>query len=313
MASISKRTARSWKVSVEPGELERISALKSSGLASQALQALPQRLDRTFSDQRDAEGLAAHYRSLGIEGVTVRRRSTLAWQVRIRIIGAPSLTETFPNKAMAEQWAREREGEIAKRSFVDYREAERKSLADLLLQYDRDKRGRRPKDDPDRVRLRVIAAQPVAAIRMSLLQPSDLCAYRDWRLKGADGIPRVKGTTMKKELELICRVIGLAMREWNIHLAFNPASAERVARPAPEPGDERDRRLEPVFVPFEALQAKGQGSDAPSKRRVNPDSEFERDPEIDELLSMPQTEHQALLRAAALMDLLQSDCLSARV
>ena len=104
MASISKRTARSWKVSVEPGELERISALKSSGLASQALQALPQRLYRTFSDQRDAEGLAAHYRSLGIEGVTVRRRSTLAWQVRIRIIGAPSLTETFPNKAMAEQW-----------------------------------------------------------------------------------------------------------------------------------------------------------------------------------------------------------------
>jgi integrase len=107
----------------------------------------------------------------------------------------------------------------------------------------------------------------------------------------------VKGTTVKKELALVCRVIGMAMREWNIHLAFNPASAARVARPPPEPGDERDRRLEPEFVPQAALEAAARRPSALPKRRVNPDAEFERDLEIDEILAMPQSEQQALLRA----------------
>jgi hypothetical protein len=169
MASISKRTGKSWKVLVGPQQARLIDGLGAGCAVSPALHAMPPRFGQTFTQQSEAEAVAAVYREQGVQDVTVKVRSTTAWQARVRLIGAPSLTRTFANKAMAEQWVREREGEIAERSFVDYREAEHNTLGDLLRRYDVDKRGQRPAADPDRVRLRLLAAHPMATIRVSLL------------------------------------------------------------------------------------------------------------------------------------------------
>jgi hypothetical protein len=116
----------------------------------------------------------------------------------------PDLTKTFPRRDLAEQWSAEKEGEIVKRQFVDYREAERN---DLLLKYDKVRLTGKPKHDPDRARLIKLSETPIARINVSMLRPSDFAAYRDARCQ------QVKGATVKKELELFCRVIGLARRE----------------------------------------------------------------------------------------------------
>ena len=58
----------------------------------------------------------------------------------------------------------------------------------------------------------------------------------------------MKGATVKKELELLSRVVAIARAEWGIHMAANPASGRLVKRPAPQDGDVRDRRLADVHV-----------------------------------------------------------------
>jgi integrase len=130
-------------------------------------------------------------------------------------------------------------------------------------------------------------------MRMSVLQASDIRAYRDERKK------LVKGATVTKELELICRVIGIARAEWNLHMAVNPASAALVSRPEKEPGDERTRRLAESHVkatPAPHLTIAEPGKGSKSRRKTENDA-FENDPETDELLKLPQSEQQALLRA----------------
>ena len=134
---------------------------------------------------------------------------------------------------------------------------------------------------------------------MSALQPADIAEYRDGRLKGQSP---VKGTTVKKELELMSRVINVARQEWRLHLAQNPASRKLVPRPAKQDGDERDRGLADLHLavvpkPKPDAPPSGEPSGQSAKRRRKHDDAFENDPEIDALLLTPQSEQQALLRA----------------
>lgn len=272
MATIDKRDYQSWRVTCSE--------------------------DRSFNATFKSEGAAqARLRELseqGLTGLKVKKSSSIRWQVRVRLKGFPTLTKTFPRRDQAEDWAREKEGEIVKRQFIDYREAERHSLGDLLTKYDTQLLGNKPKDDPDRVRIAMLKRLPIANIKMSLLLASDVVALRDDRLQ------QVKGATVRKELELICRVIAVARREWKIFLAQNVASGELVRRPPAEPGDERDRRLGELHQvvsdqPTLASSSKSQNSKA--QRRVRTDVEYETDPEVSKMLAMPQNEQQALLRA----------------
>jgi integrase len=272
MASFSKRTYSSWRLvcSAEPS------------------------LNATFESEASAHARLRELSEQGHSGVKVKKFSSLAWQVKVRRKGVPDLTKTFPRRDLAEQWAAEKEGEIVKRQFIDYREAERHSLGNILLKYDKVRLSGKPEHDPDRARLAKLSETPIAMIKLSMLQQSDFAAYRDARCQ------RVKGATVKKELELFCRVIGLARREWGIHMSVNPASGTLVARPPAEAGDERDRRLEEQHavaadradptLPARATREQAQ-------RRVRTDIEYEHDPETASILAMPQSERQALLRA----------------
>ena len=253
-----------------------------------------------YPTKKQAEAAAELLAAAGGQGIKVERASGGSWEARIRCKLAPDLVKTFKLKTEAEQWVREREGEIVKRQFVDYREADRKTLGDLLKRFNEDRLAAKPKSDPDRVRIRQLCRHPIALIRMSALQPADIAEYRDGRLKGESP---VKGTTVKKELEMMSRVINVARQEWRRHLAQNPASGTLVPRPEKQDGGERDRRLADLHV---AVASKPK-SDAPlsgeaggrgaKRRRKHDDDAFENDPDTDALLQMPQTEQQALLRA----------------
>ena len=238
--------------------------------------------------------------AVGPETALVERVPGGSWEVRIRNRSAPDLVKSFARKSDADEWTAQREGEIAKRQFVDYREADRNTLGDLLARFARDRLQGRPKDDPDAVRTAKLRDHAIARIRMSVLQSSDIVTYRDERVKV------VKGATVKKELELLSRVIAIARAEWGIHMAANPASGRLVKRPAPQDGDVRDRRLAEVHVavkgnPPPASDPVGGGAPptppGSASRRVRPDDAYEDDPEITALLAMPHSEQQALLRA----------------
>ena len=236
MASYSKRIYKSWRVSV---------ALQ--GDLGQAFDALDQ-----------AQAYAQQLNAAGHPLAQIRPYQSTGWQARIRSKLAPQLTRTFPTKASAEEWAKAREGEIVKRQFIDYREADRFTFGDLLRRHATEHLSHLGVHDPDRARIAKMCRHPITLIRMSALQASDFARYRDQCLKGGFVEPKqgskesslwapVKGTSVKRELAIMSNVISIARKEWNVHMAINPASGVHTARPAAGPGDERDRRLADDF------------------------------------------------------------------
>ena len=287
MASITKRSYSSWQVTAKDSTLK---------------------IKRTFLSKSEALGFAEQLEADGIAVAKPAKTETLAWQVRVRKKGFPELVETFTTKAEAQAWSVAREADMHQRKFVDYREAERHSLGDLMRKYANKVLKGKKADHPDLVRIHKICRHPITQIAMHMLQPSDVAAYRDQRLEGGFVEPvdtrkqslalrtwsPVKGASVKKEMELISRIISIAMREWNIHLPFNPASGKHCTRPEAQDGDERNRRLEdraPAIL--EQVQA---GNVQRSRRKVM-DLGYVLDPEIETLLKAAGGEQINLLRA----------------
>lgn len=285
MASFSKRLYQTWRVIVQ-GQPD---------------------LRKTFDEQSVAQAYADELKETGIEGVQVKSFQSTGWQARIRNKLAPELTKTFPTKAMAEGWAKAREGEIVKRQFVDYREADKYTLGGLLQKFDLECLASRDKNHPDRARIRKICRHSISRIPVSVIQPADFADFRNQRLKGgyvetgsnADSTPwpPVKGTSVKRELDLISSIISHARSEWKVYLAMNPAAAQNTSRPGKEEGDERNRRLYDSYQDGDPDKLHAAASTAIRSERQRQGVEYEHDPDMIELLQMPQTEQQALLRA----------------
>lgn len=276
MASIVPRSCKEWRV-VYAAQPARNRVFKIGKAA------------KAYADQIRVEA------GLISSEVRVSEHRRQVWLVRIRCKGVPPLSKTFDRQADAKDWAKKKEGEIASRQFVDHRLADKTTLADVLGRYDRDHLSHRPAGYPDRTRLRMLCRQPIAQIALSVLQPSDFAAYRQDRLK------TVKGSTVRKDLELFTRVIGLARKEWSIHLPQNPASGQLVARPEPQPGDERDRRLAEVHTatpaPLEpGVRTKSRGS-ASGSTEARATAPWTIEPWVVQWMQRPQTEEQAVLRA----------------
>lgn len=270
MATFDKRVYQTWRIS-------------GKGLPQGQV---------TFRDEASASARRDELLSAGYADARVKVFKSVKWRVRIRLSGAPDLSRHFSTREKAEEWARAREGEIVKREAIDYRAADRHSLSDLLGMYDEKCLHGRGKDDPDKVRIRKLREHPVGQWRMSSLTAKAIADYRDQRLR------LVKGSTVKKEIELISRVIAKARKEWGIHLPANVASGTLVARPEAQWGDERDRRLGAEFKPAQKLAERAaECAETATPRCKSPPEAFETDPVVEALLQMPQTEQQALLRA----------------
>lgn len=288
MATYTKRTYQSWRVSI----------------------ATQSELTKAFDTPAEARAYAQQLVDLGHQAVQTKAHQSTGWQVRIRSQLAPQLTKTFSTKAAAQAWAQAREGEIVKRQFVDYREADRVTLGDLLRRYDAERLAGRPVHVPDRARIRKLCRHPITLIRMSAIQPADFAEFRVQRLRGgfvepktagkaAVVWPAIKGTSVKRELDLMSSVISHARSEWKVHIAINPAAAQNTSRPEKAPGDERNRRLADVYrvgtgdhLPVTA------GTTLRAPRNSTVSAACELDPETTQLLLMPQSEQQALLRAS---------------
>lgn len=163
---------------------------------------------------------------------TVRKRGDLQWEAQVRKKGYPAQSRTFITRADAERWAKETEIAIERGLFFDRTKAEKTTISELIERY---KAEVMPSLGGKHIKPALNALQPVfGAFALASITSEMISKYRDNRLKN------VAESTVKKELNLLSKIIDLASKEWGIPVAANPCAT--VKRPTEPKG--RDRRLE---------------------------------------------------------------------
>lgn len=164
---------------------------------------------------------------------TITRRGDSQWQAKVRLKGFPAQSRTFLYREDAERWARATERGLETVGFVDRREAERTTLAELLTRYKREITPHKKSKDIESIKIDVILKDDtLPRLSMAVLSSADIAAWRDRRLQV------VTGGTVNREIDVLSTAINHARREWRIHIENPVALVKR-----PEKARSRDRRL----------------------------------------------------------------------
>lgn len=164
---------------------------------------------------------------------TITKRGELQWQAKIRRKGFPSQSRTFMYKEDAEKWVRTVERELDTSGFVDRREAEKTTLADILERYQREISPDKKSGDIEVIKINVLMRdKALASLKMTAITSSEIAKWRDRRMKD------VTGSTVNREINILSAILNHARREWGIHVD-NPIP--HVNRPANARA--RERRL----------------------------------------------------------------------
>lgn len=163
---------------------------------------------------------------------TIRKRGELQWQAIVKRKGFPGQSRTWNTRKEAEAWARQIESEMDRGVFVSRVEAERATLAEIIERYREDelpkKRGKGFGPALNALESR-LGKYSLAGLSSKLITD-----YRKKRLVS------VSADTVRKEINLLSKLIDLAGKEWGMPLSSNPCAM--VSRPPP--GKARERRLE---------------------------------------------------------------------
>lgn len=163
---------------------------------------------------------------------TIRKRGELQWQAIVKRRGHPLISKTWNTRKEAEAWARQVESEMDRGVFVSRAESERVTLTEIIERYREDelpkKRGKGFGPALNALESR-LGKYSLAGLSSKLITD-----YRKKRLVS------VSADTVRKEINLLSKLIDLAGKEWGMPLPSNPCAM--VSRPAP--GKARDRRLE---------------------------------------------------------------------
>ena len=163
---------------------------------------------------------------------TFKQRESGWWQAVIRRKGHPPVSKTFPTKTDAESWAKLTEADMLRGQYMPRQEAERTTIHELIERY-------RQEELP---KLRGKGAGPalnsideaLGKYALASITSKLVAQYRDRRLK------IVAASTVRKEINLLSRLIDLAGKEWGIPLAANPCAM--VSKP--RENNARERRLD---------------------------------------------------------------------
>lgn len=165
---------------------------------------------------------------------TIRKRGELQWQAIVKRKGYPLQSKTWNTRKEAEAWARAIESEMDRGVFVSRAEVERTTLNDLIERYRVEvlpsKRGKHFAPS-----LRVLDGH-LGKYSLAALSPKLIAGFRDARTKAGRS-----ASTVKKEINLVSKIIDIAGKEWGIALPSNPCAM--VSRPVEK--NDRDRRLLP--------------------------------------------------------------------
>lgn len=169
---------------------------------------------------------------------TIRKRGYGQWQVQVRRQGFPTESATFESKIEAEAWASQIESAMARGVHAATKAAEKTTLAELIERF-------RTSYAPLHYKQRVDGKEAwkfqakhledkLGKKSLAELDQKLIIEYRDARLK------LVSGTTVRKELYLLSKILGFGEMELGINLPRgNPVLKIRK----PTESKARDRRL----------------------------------------------------------------------
>ena len=164
---------------------------------------------------------------------TIRRRNG-RYHVQIRRKGFSPITSTFSRLTIARRWIASIEADIENKVHIDYSEAEKTTVNDLLNRYESEilllKKGRKV----EHYRIGTLR-QHLGHGLLSDLSPDQIGTYRDIRLKS------ISPASLKRELVILSRLLNLASKDWGIALPFGN-SVQEISLPKSDHA--RTRRLE---------------------------------------------------------------------
>jgi integrase len=137
------------------------------------------------------------------------------WRVQVEYRGRREY-KTFPNKSLADRWAKQREAELAKGLLVSVDEAQRTPFSDVIAEYRKrvlpTKRNR-----SDKWVLNTLE-DAFGDTRLISLTAKDIAGFRDDRLEAG-----LAPATVVKELNLLRVLVDYAINDLGIYLPANPA------------------------------------------------------------------------------------------
>lgn len=178
----------------------------------------------------------------------------------VRKVGFSTQSEIFDTRKQAEAWGKKTETEMDNHTFRDQSKFKTEDVGSIFERF-RDevcqpsleavKAGIRPPEAGlthfrkgarwDIVRINALLEHAeFMKRRIAILQPADIRAWRDARLK------QVKPQSVKRELGLISGVFRHAINEWSYPFPFNPCS--EVSGPQITGKTKRDRRWDPAEI-----------------------------------------------------------------
>ncbi len=170
---------------------------------------------------------------------TIRKRGEYQWQAIVKRKGHPLVSKTWNTRREAEAWARQVESEIDRGIFISRAEAEKTTVADLIERYRLEELPKK-RGNGFGPALKALEAG-LGKYSVAGLSSKIIADYRQKRLKSTSSRGEAfSPDTVRKEINLLSRIIDLAGKEWGVVLPANPC--KMVARPPA--GKARDRRLE---------------------------------------------------------------------
>lgn len=171
-------------------------------------------------------------------GTIVRRQDStgnVSYQAKVRKVGHPILSKTFPERELAEAWVAEKELAIYRGQTVVSERGSTTTLGAVITRYLLEVTPTKKGAEAEKYHIRSLSNSRMAAYAMVNLKPEHVREWRDQRSK------EVAASTVNRQMNILHHIIEHARKEWGISGGANPVSD--VSRPSQPPS--RDRRLSP--------------------------------------------------------------------
>lgn len=170
---------------------------------------------------------------------TIRKTPSGRWQAIVRKKGYKPLSETFRTKAMAEDWSRTKEDEMARRAYVDHTVSKNTTVEGLLKKYSDEITPRKKSAVKEMSRIKILTVH-LGRLSVAGTTATDVIDYVDERLED------VSSDTVRKELSTLHHAFTAGMALWGMSLPANPVTTAKEILSVTKtlaPGNKRDRRV----------------------------------------------------------------------
>lgn len=153
---------------------------------------------------------------------TIRKKGDYQWHVQIRKKGWPAQTKTFTHRADAEAWASDIERQMRLGTFVDRSTAEKTTIKELIGVY-------REKELPAKRGNHFGHALGVLEDHFGKYAVASITSPLVVKFKEKRIAAGLSASTIRKEINLLSRMLDLGAKEWGIYIPMNPC--KMVSRP----------------------------------------------------------------------------------